>query len=56
VIVDGIKVASSTPKLIFLAFGRHTITVKHPAYGEGTPMTQTFEEDMKLRFTLKKRS
>ena len=56
VIVDGIKVASSTPKLIFLAFGRHTITVKHPDYREATPMTQTFEEDMKLRFALKKRS
>ncbi len=55
VIVDGIKVASSTPKLVFLTFGRHTITVKHPEYGESTPMTDTFEEDMKLKFTLKKK-
>lgn len=56
IIVDGIKVASSTPKLIFLAFGRHTITVKHPDYGEADSKTDTFEEDMKLRFTLKKKS
>jgi serine/threonine protein kinase len=52
VIVDGVEVASSTPKLIHLPLGTHTITVRHPVYGEAQPLTETFEGDKKVRFVL----
>jgi hypothetical protein len=56
VIVDGVEVASSTPKLIHLPFGTHTITVRHPVYGEAQARTETLERDKKMRFVLSRKS
>lgn len=56
VIVDGIQVASSTPKLIHLSLGTHTVTVRHPVYGEAQARTETFEGDKKIRFVLARKS
>lgn len=55
VFLDGVEVASGTPRVIKFNTGYHTVKVSHPMYGEAAPISRTFEEDGKLRFVLKKR-